>query len=108
MGVLLPLLSHVLPGHPVRGQRANGTHYGPSVSCHYSHPIWGRVGTGLPRGQERVPPSERLGPVSQQAALHPETFTRLYRYLSSSAGIAYAVPRFKTATLPPEQRGVRG
>lgn len=35
----LPLLSHVLD-HPVSGQRANGTHYGPSVSCHYSNPHW--------------------------------------------------------------------
>jgi hypothetical protein len=37
--MLLPLLSHVL-GHPVGGQRANGTHYRPSVSGHYSHPNW--------------------------------------------------------------------
>ena len=36
---------------------------------------WGRVGTDLPRGQERVPPSERLGPVSRQAALHPKEIT---------------------------------
>jgi len=34
----LPLLSHVL-GHPGGGQRANGTHYSPSVSCHYSNPV---------------------------------------------------------------------
>jgi hypothetical protein len=38
--VLLPLLSHDSSGHPVSGQQANGTHYGPSVSGHYSHPIW--------------------------------------------------------------------
>src|SRR5262245_23916402 len=36
--VLLPLLSHVL-GHPFGGQRANGTHSGPSVSCYYSTPL---------------------------------------------------------------------
>ena len=37
--VPLPLLSHVL-GHPVGGQRGNSTHYSPSVSRHYSDPIW--------------------------------------------------------------------
>jgi hypothetical protein len=38
--VPLPLLYHVLTGHPVRGHRASGTHYSPPVSCHYSNPIW--------------------------------------------------------------------
>lgn len=37
--VPLPLLSHVL-GHPVGGQRANGTYYGPSVSGHSRNPSW--------------------------------------------------------------------
>jgi hypothetical protein len=36
--VPLPLLSHVLD-HSVGGPRANGTHYGPSVSRHYSAPF---------------------------------------------------------------------
>src|SRR3989441_11053974 len=31
---------------------------------------WGRVGTGLPRGQERVPPSERNRRLSPYCALH--------------------------------------
>ena len=66
------------------------------------------VGTGLPRGQERDPPSERIGPVSQQAALHLKEITWVTCYLSSSAGIAFAVPLFKTAVLPPRQRGFRG
>jgi len=36
--VPLPLLSHVLD-HSVGGPRANGTHYGPSVSGYYRHPL---------------------------------------------------------------------
>ena len=37
--VPLSLLYHVL-GHPFGGHRGNGTHYSPSVSRHYSDPIW--------------------------------------------------------------------
>ena len=64
----------------------------------------GRVGTGLPRGQERVPPSELIVSVSQQSALHPEETTWGNCYLSSSAGVAFTVHRFKIAALPPGQR----
>src|SRR2546425_11054365 len=44
---------------------------------------WGRVGTGLPRGQERVPPSERNRRLSPYCALHFPVGTFPGRELSS-------------------------
>src|SRR2546428_12643050 len=59
------LIQSILAAQPITGKR------------------WGRVGTGLPRGQERVPPSERNRRLSPYCALHFPVGTFPGRELSS-------------------------